>query len=116
MLNYVRYERLRPGADVPDLPTQPYTAVKFYFNDCFPATEENRAFVRRTVDQLAARGPVISLTTGLQLDDHGGIDAHALGVQPFPAVGCRSRRGRRAAGIDRRTRAGAGCSARRKWR
>src|SRR4030095_6033708 len=36
-------------------------------------------------EQLATRGPVVSLTTGLQLDDHGGIDAAAFGVQPFPA-------------------------------
>ena len=85
VLNYVRYRRLKAGDAVVDLPTQPYTAVKFYFNDCFPATDENRAFVRRTVEQLAAQGPVVSLTTGLQLDDHGGVDAHALGVRPFPA-------------------------------
>jgi hypothetical protein len=85
VLNYVRYRRLEAGAATVDLPTQPYTAVKFYFNDCFPATDANRAFVRRTVEQLAARGPVVSLTTGLQLDDHGGIDAAAFGVQPFPA-------------------------------
>jgi hypothetical protein len=49
-------------------------AVKFYFNDCFPATDENRAFVRGVVRELAERGPVVSLTTGLQLDDHGGSD------------------------------------------
>jgi len=85
VLNYVRYRRLEAGAANIDLPTQPYTAVKFYFNDCFPPTDENRAFVRRTVEQLAGRGPVVSLTTGLQLDDHGGIDAAAFGVQPFPA-------------------------------
>ena len=85
VLNYVRYRRLEAGAARVALPTQPYTAVKFYFNDCFPATDANRAFVRRTVEQLATRGPVVSLTTGLQLDDHGGIDAAAFGVQPFPA-------------------------------
>jgi hypothetical protein len=85
VLNHARYQKLDAGADVPDVPAHPYTAVKFYFNDCFPATDENRAFVRRTVEQLAAHGPVVSLTTGLQLDDHGGVDAHALGVRPFPA-------------------------------
>jgi hypothetical protein len=69
------------GASVPD---QPYTAVKFYFNDCFPATDANRAFVRRTLHELAARGPVVSLATGLRIDDHDG-DAHGLpGVQPLP--------------------------------
>jgi hypothetical protein len=67
------------------LPDGPYTAVKFYFNDCFPATDETRAFVRRTLQDLAARGPVVSLATGLRIDDHDG-DAHGLpGVQPLPS-------------------------------
>ena len=67
------------------LPDPPYTAVKFYFNDCFPATDANRAFVRRTLQELAARGPVVSLATGLRIDDHDG-DAHSLqGVHPLPA-------------------------------
>jgi hypothetical protein len=85
VMRYVRYHRLDPGAAPSDLPSEPYTAVKFYFNDCFPATEANRAFVRCTIERLAAQGPVVSLTTGLQLDDHGGYDAGALGVRPFPA-------------------------------
>jgi len=67
------------------LPDRPYTAVKFYFNDCFPATDDTRAFVRRTLQELASRGPVVSLATGLRIDDHDG-DAHGLpGVQPLPA-------------------------------
>jgi hypothetical protein len=58
--------------------------VKFYFNDCFPPTEHNRAFVRDVLQQLAQRGPVVSLTTGLQLDDHGGVDALHGGVSQLP--------------------------------
>jgi CRISPR-associated Cas5-like protein len=66
------------------LPAQPYVAVKFYFNDCFPATDANRSFVRRTLQELTARGPVVSLATALRIDDHDG-DAHGLpGVQPLP--------------------------------
>ena len=66
------------------LPERPYTAVKFYFNECFPATDDNRAFIRRTLQELAARGPVVSLATGLRIDDHIG-DGHGLpGVQPLP--------------------------------
>lgn len=67
-----------------DLPQQPYTAVKFYFNDCFPATPDNRAFVRRTLEALVARGPVVSLATGLKIDDHDGDDLRALGVRTLP--------------------------------
>ncbi len=54
-----------------DLPRN-YAAVKFYFNDCFPATSENRAFALRVVREMADEGPVVSLATGLRLDDHRG--------------------------------------------
>jgi hypothetical protein len=67
-----------------DLPSQPYTAVKFYFNDCFPETERNRQFVHDTLAALSVRGPVVSLATGLRLDDHGD-EGHVGGVIPFPA-------------------------------
>ena len=67
--NYMRFERLQTQALAVDLPPR-YTAVKFYFNDCFADTPGNRAFVERTVRKLAADGPVISLSTGLTVDDH----------------------------------------------
>jgi len=79
------YARLAPDAAAAFAPpVSPYTAVKFYFNDCFPASDENRAFVRRTLQALAERGPVVSLATGLRLDDHDGEDLQALGVQTLP--------------------------------
>jgi hypothetical protein len=64
-----KYARLAPPALTLDLPPD-YTAVKFYFNDCFRSTPENRAFVERTVRELAREGPVVSLSTGLAVDDH----------------------------------------------
>jgi hypothetical protein len=80
-----RYARLTPDAAAGfRRPSGPYTAVKFYFNECFPATDENRAFARRTLQALAERGPVVSLATGLRLDDHDGDDLQALGVQTLP--------------------------------
>ena len=97
---HTAYAPLTPDADVPYArPAAPYTAVKFYFNECFPATDENRAFVRRTLYALAERGPVVSLTTGLHLDDHSadhpvdhsvhhgdgrGGDARVHGVRTLP--------------------------------
>jgi hypothetical protein len=90
---FAKYERLTPGAvtGVPGLsgvegnrPETPYTAVKFYFNDCFPDTAENRAFVRRTLQTLTERGPVVSLATGLRLDDHASDQAESLGVGTLP--------------------------------
>ena len=83
---YARYAKLE-APDVPgyEVPERPYTAVKFYFNECFPATDANRAFVRATLQRLLCEGRVVSLTTGLDLDDHAGFDAHALGVRPLPS-------------------------------
>jgi hypothetical protein len=69
-----------------EAPAEPYTAVKFYFNDCFPDTSENRAFARRMLQALRARGPVVSLATGLRIDDHGGDEeGHALDVRTLPS-------------------------------
>lgn len=79
---YQRFERPPRPAGLPER----YAAVKFYFNDCFPATEANRAFVRETMTQLAREGPVVSLSAGVALDDHGSVLAagtpNAAGVPP----------------------------------
>jgi hypothetical protein len=76
---HTRYDRLTMPADagIPDLPAR-YVAVKFYFNDCFPATPQNRAFVRDALQALTARGPVVALSTGLNIDDHGGVRVDEL--------------------------------------
>ena len=80
---FAKYERL--GAEkMGTLPDTPYTAVKFYFNDCFPDTPENRAFVRRTLQALSERGPVVSLATNLRLDDHASDEAESFGVRTLP--------------------------------
>ena len=77
---YTRFVRLRPPALSLELPAG-YTAVKFYFNDCFADTAENRAFVERTVGNLAAEGPVISLSTGVAVDDHDPCEPDIAGMQ-----------------------------------
>lgn len=82
---HAAYATLTADAAAPfTRPSRPYTAVKFYFNDCFPPTDENRAFVRLALQTLAERGPVVSLATGLRLDDHDGDDLEALGVLRLP--------------------------------
>jgi hypothetical protein len=79
------YARLASATDQSySVPEGSYTAVKFYFNECFPATPENRAFARHVVRDLAQRGPVVSLTTGLRLDDHDGDDLRDAGVHLLP--------------------------------
>jgi hypothetical protein len=79
-----RHARYRPlvapdRATVPRLPGS-YSAVKFYFNDCFPETERNRAFARDTVRRLAQDGPVVSLAGGATLDDHAACSLQGDGV------------------------------------
>ena len=80
-----RFRRLQAPdrRDAGPLPDE-YYAVKFYFNECFPATDANRAFVRQTVADLASALPVVSLTTGLSLDDHGGLELEGRGVTTLP--------------------------------
>jgi hypothetical protein len=79
---HTRYARLPEidRADVMDTP-EPYVAVKFYFNDCFPANARNRGFVHDVLRTLAARGRVVALSTGLNIDDHGGVRVDEHGVQ-----------------------------------
>lgn len=78
---HARYRMLpKPSrADLPRLP-ESYVAVKFYYNDCFPASTENRARAREVIAALAARGPVVSLSTGIDLDDHGDAQVDAGGA------------------------------------
>ena len=77
---YARFAPLRPPALGVELPPS-YTAVKFYFNDCFRNTPENRAFVERTIRNLAEEGPVISLSTGITVDDHAPCDPDIAAMQ-----------------------------------
>ena len=83
---HTRYARLSE----PDLVGVPggvparYIAAKFYFNDCFPSTDRNRAFVRDVLRTLADRGLVVALSTGLNIDDHGGARVDEYGVRHLP--------------------------------
>lgn len=54
-----------------------YTAVRFYFSECFPDTDENRRFAARTVQRLAEQGDVVVLQAGGALDDHADMAAAA---------------------------------------
>jgi hypothetical protein len=82
---HARFRRL-PAPDLVGAPViaGPYVATKFYFNECFPATEANREFAARTLRALAKEGPVIALSTGLALDDHDAFAARESGVQHLP--------------------------------
>ena len=70
-----------PGLNDVDGKRPAYTAVKFYFNDCFTDTPENRAFVDRTIRSLVDEGPVISLSTGVAVDDHSPCEPDVAAMQ-----------------------------------
>jgi hypothetical protein len=69
--SHTDYERL-PQPPRPRLPGLPddYIAVKLYTGTALPDTHENREAVRRLVRQAADVAPVVSLETGLEVDDH----------------------------------------------
>ena len=82
---HTRYARLSEPDRMADIDTpERYVAVKFYFNDCFPANAQNRAFVRDLLRTLAGRGSVVALSTGLNIDDHGGVRLDEYGVRHLP--------------------------------
>ncbi|HXG87682.1 MAG TPA: hypothetical protein VNJ02_05035 [Vicinamibacterales bacterium] len=51
-----------------------YVAVKLYWNDCLVEDERTRHYARQTLAALATHLPVVSLDTGLSLDDHAAAD------------------------------------------
>lgn len=79
IVRHTRYQRLDPpprlaGVALPER----YVAAKFYYNDCFPPTAGNRAFVSTVLAGLAQEGlPVVSLSASLVLDDHGACSTSA---------------------------------------
>jgi uncharacterized DUF497 family protein len=77
---YTRFALLQPPSLGVDLPAN-YTVVKFYFNDCFKDTPENRAFVDGTIRGLCAEGPVISLSTGITVDEHTPYEPDVAAMQ-----------------------------------
>jgi hypothetical protein len=69
---FTQYKTLVPPVslgDGLDLPEN-YSVVKFYFSEAFPDTLENRSFVKDLIQRLRRQGPVVTLETGLVLDDH----------------------------------------------
>jgi hypothetical protein len=68
---YARFVPIQPPLLDLELPAG-YTAVKFYFNDCFHDTPANRAFVERAIQSVAEDGPVVSLSMGVAVDEHVG--------------------------------------------
>jgi hypothetical protein len=75
-----------PGG-LPPLPER-FVAAKLYFNQSFPDTLANRAFIRETLTDLARKQPVVLLNTGLRIDDHREYGTARIdGVISLPVLG-----------------------------
>ena len=68
---FTRHQLIDPPPDVAQssLPSD-YVAVRFYFNECFPASQENQAFARSVVTSLAERTAIVILNPGVSVDEH----------------------------------------------
>jgi hypothetical protein len=68
---HTKYARVDLGA-VPGVPVLPqrFVAMKFYSGKAIPATERNRQLLRALVERVAAESPVVTLDTGLAVDEH----------------------------------------------
>jgi hypothetical protein len=69
-----------------------FTAVRFYFRDSFPDTQENREVVHDVVERLAARRPVVLLNTGVPVDEHVDADPPASDPVLRPLAGIEAAR------------------------
>lgn len=69
---FASFERLPPvdSSDIARELPDDYVAVRFYFNESFPDTEENKRFVTRLIETLTERGDVVLLNPDLHIDDH----------------------------------------------
>jgi len=68
-----RYQQWSMAAAAPSLP-ESFVAVKLYFNDGMSDTAATRDAMRELMAGISARTPVVSLATGLQLDDHSEME------------------------------------------
>lgn len=74
----IPHPTVRPELDA--LLPDDFVAMRFYFRESFPRSDENRRFAEETVARLAAVRPVVLLNNRLELDEHSDIEARADGV------------------------------------
>jgi hypothetical protein len=71
VLEYTEYEPIAEAAhvDLPKLPDR-FVAIKFYTGRALMDTPVNRQQLRRLVERIARRHPIVALNTNLSLDEH----------------------------------------------
>ena len=69
---FASFQRLPPidASDVVGGLPRDYIAVRFYFNESFPDTEENKLFVTSLLETLTETNDVVLLNPDLHIDDH----------------------------------------------
>jgi hypothetical protein len=72
VLRRARYQRWPTPPPMPGLPDA-YVAAKFYVNDAMRDAAPTREAVAQLVGAVSQRIPVVSLDTGLQMDDHAAL-------------------------------------------
>ena len=78
--NFASFQRLQ-APDTSDIAGQvpdDYVAMRFYFNESFPETEENRTFVRRLLERLTEFTDVVLLNADLHIDDHWDLSVGTM--------------------------------------
>ena len=82
VLEYTEYEPIGEAAhiELPKLPDR-FVAIKFYTGRALMDTPVNRQQLRRLVERIARRHPIVALNTNLSLDEHADYvfrDIHGL--------------------------------------
>ena len=72
---FVKMARFRPFTPIasPELDAvlpKKFVTFRFYYNNSFPETEENRTFVGDTLRALSRQTPVVLLNNGMNVDEH----------------------------------------------
>lgn len=77
--SFASFERLAPldASDLAPVLPKDYIAVRFYFNESFPDTEENRRFVSALIQALTDTSDVVLLNPDLRIDDHWDLQPGA---------------------------------------
>jgi len=70
--SFAHFDRLPPidASDVRAELPRDYVAVRFYFNESFPDTEENKVFVSTLLRTLMESNDIVLLNPDLHIDDH----------------------------------------------
>lgn len=73
--NFALYKPLGPldSSDLDGKLPDDFVAMRFYFNEAFPETEENRRFVADLVARVAESSHIVMLNPRLRLDDHRDV-------------------------------------------